>query len=49
MLAAADSLNLKMQGPPVPVTVDEVGQVIVGLDNRDTAGRPLGKRGVLGG
>ena len=48
MLAAAGSLNLKMQGPPVPVTVDDVGQVIVGLDNRDTAGRPMGKRGVLG-
>ena len=48
MLAAADSLNLKMQGPPAPVTVDEVGQVIVGLDNRDSAGRPTGKRGVLG-
>jgi hypothetical protein len=48
MLAAADSLNLKMHGPGVPVTVDEVGQVIVGLDNRDSAGRPQGKRGVLG-
>jgi hypothetical protein len=38
-----------MLGAPVPVTVDEVGQVIVGLDNRDSAGRPQGKRGVLGG
>ena len=48
LLAAADSLNMKMLGPPAPVTVDEVGQVIVGLDNRDSAGRPMGKRGVLG-
>src|SRR5439155_17361938 len=48
MLAAAGQLNLKMLGPPVPVTVDEVGQVIVGLDNRDSAGRPQGKRGALG-
>src|SRR5439155_3283087 len=48
MLAASGLLNFKMLGPPVPVTVDEVGQVIVGLDNRDTAGRPQGKRGVLG-
>jgi hypothetical protein len=48
MLAATDHLNFKMLGAPVPVTVDEVGQVIVGLDNRDTAGRPVGKRGVLG-
>jgi hypothetical protein len=28
--------------------VDEVGQVIVGRDNRDSAGRPEGKRGSLG-
>jgi hypothetical protein len=48
ILAASGQLNLKMLGPPVPVTVDEVGQVIVGLDNRDSAGRPQGKRGVLG-
>jgi Protein of unknown function (DUF1553)/Protein of unknown function (DUF1549)/Planctomycete cytochrome C len=48
MLAVSGYLNFKMLGPPVPVTVDEVGQVIVGLDNRDSAGRPQGKRGVLG-
>jgi Protein of unknown function (DUF1553)/Protein of unknown function (DUF1549)/Planctomycete cytochrome C len=48
ILAATGQLNLKMLGPPVAVTVDEVGQVIVGLDNRDSAGRPIGKRGVLG-
>jgi hypothetical protein len=49
ILAASGALNVKMQGPPVPVTVDEVGQVIVGLDNRDSAGRPVTKRGSLSG
>jgi mono/diheme cytochrome c family protein len=48
ILAASGNMNLKMLGAPVPVTVDEVGQVIVGLDNRDSAGRPQGKRGALG-
>ena len=38
-----------MFGPPVPVAPDETGLVIVGLDNRDAAGRPVGKRGSLGG
>jgi hypothetical protein len=38
-----------MLGSPVPVTVDEVGQTIVGLDNRDSAGRPVTKRASLGG
>lgn len=49
MLAANEQLNLKMLGSPVPVTVDEVGQTIVGLDNRDSAGRPVSKRASLGG
>jgi hypothetical protein len=48
MLAATDKLNLKMLGSPVPVTVDEVGQAIVGIDNRDSAGRPVSKRALLG-
>jgi len=48
ILAATGVLNFQMLGKPVPVTVDEVGQVIVGLDNRDTAGRPVSKRAVLG-
>ena len=43
MLAATDKLNFKMLGPPVPVTVDEVGQAIVGIDNRDSAG-PAGQQ-----
>ncbi len=48
MLAATGQINFQMLGPPAPVTVDEVGQVIVGLDNRDSAGRPVGKRGAVG-
>jgi hypothetical protein len=48
ILAASGSLNLQMLGKPVPVTVDEVGQVIVGLDNRDSAGRPVSKRAAIG-
>jgi len=48
ILAAAGVLNFQMLGKPVPVTVDEVGQVIVGLDNRDSAGRPVSKRAALG-
>ena len=49
ILAATGRLNPHMFGPPVPVAPDETGLVIVGLDNRDTAGRPVGKRGSLGG
>jgi mono/diheme cytochrome c family protein len=48
ILAASGSLDYQMLGKPVPVTVDEVGQVIVGLDNRDTAGRPISQRATLG-
>jgi mono/diheme cytochrome c family protein len=48
MLAASGVLNVQMYGSPVPVTPDETGLVIVGLDNRDTAGRPVGKRQSLG-
>jgi mono/diheme cytochrome c family protein len=49
ILAATGRLNRQMFGPPVPVTPDETGLVIVGRDNRDTAGRPVGKRASLGG
>jgi hypothetical protein len=48
MLAAAGALNSQMYGSPIPVTPDETGLVIVGRDNRDTAGRPVGKRESLG-
>ncbi len=48
VLAVSGLLNPKMSGPPVPVAPDEVGQIIVGADNRDSAGRPVGKRASIG-
>lgn len=48
ILVANGRLNTRMYGEPVPVTPDEAGQVIIGKDNRDGAGRPVGKRGALG-
>lgn len=48
ILFCAGVLSDKMHGSPAPVTVDEVGQVIVGNDNRDSAGRPEGARKSLG-
>src|SRR5262249_47026321 len=44
VLAVGGKLAPKMYGPPVPVTPDEVGQVIVCVDTRDTAGRPTGRK-----
>ncbi len=43
LLALTGKLSDKMFGPPVAVTPDEVGQIIVGVDTRDSAGRPTGK------
>ncbi len=37
-----------MFGPPIPVTPDDVAQIIVGVDTRDSAGRPTGKVVPLG-
>jgi len=48
VLAVAGKLSPKSFGPPVPVTPDEVGQIIVGVDTRDSAGRPAGKVVQLG-
>ncbi|MGE3818599.1 MAG: DUF1553 domain-containing protein, partial [Isosphaeraceae bacterium] len=48
VLFASGRLNTAMFGPPVPVSPDESGQVIVGIDNRDSAGRPTARRGSLG-
>ncbi len=48
ILAISGKLNLQMFGPPVPVMPDEVGQVVLGVDTRDTAGRPTGKKVTLG-
>jgi mono/diheme cytochrome c family protein len=43
MLAISERLAPKMYGPPVPVMPDEVGQIVLGVDTRDSAGRPTGK------
>ncbi len=48
ILFSSGALSDKMLGEPAPVTVDEVGQVIVANDNRDSAGRPEGTRKSLG-
>jgi mono/diheme cytochrome c family protein len=48
LLAASGELVAKRGGPPVPVAFDEVGQIVVGADNRDSAGRPKGALGSLG-
>jgi hypothetical protein len=43
ILQAAGNLNPKMFGAPVPVMIDVDGQIVVGVDTTDTAGRPTGK------
>ncbi|MBM3995611.1 MAG: DUF1553 domain-containing protein [Planctomycetes bacterium] len=44
VLSASGMLNVKAFGPPVPVTHDEVGQVVVGKDIRNPGdGTPMGK------
>jgi mono/diheme cytochrome c family protein len=48
LLAASGRLSPKMYGPPVPVTPDQVGQIVVGIDTRDSAGRPSDKVVPLG-
>ncbi|RUL83069.1 PSD1 and planctomycete cytochrome C domain-containing protein [Tautonia sociabilis] len=42
ILAVSGSLNRASFGPPVPVAPDEAGRIVVGRDNRDSAGRPSG-------
>lgn len=48
VLAVSGRLNLKQFGPSVPVAPDDTGQVVIGIDTRDTAGRPTGKKVDLG-
>lgn len=48
ILSVSGLLNAELFGPPVPVSPDEAGQVIVGKDTRDSAGRPTGKGGSVG-
>ena len=50
LLSVSGKLNVKPFGPPVPVTHDEVGQVVVGNDIRNPGdGTPMGKVASLGG
>lgn len=48
-LAVSGKLTPRLGGPPVPVTYSEEGQVIIGIDTRDTAGRQTGKHVSLEG
>jgi len=48
ILACSGALSDKMLGPPTPVAVDDVGQIVVGVDSRDSAGRPTDKFVALG-
>ena len=48
LLAINGRLSSKMFGPAVPVTPDDTGQIVVGVDTRDSAGRPSGKIVPLG-
>lgn len=43
LLAVSGKLNPKVGGAPVPVMYNEEGQVVIGIDTTDTAGRPTGK------
>lgn len=42
MLAVAGTLNRELYGPPIPVMSDDVGQIILGMANRDGAGYKKG-------
>jgi hypothetical protein len=48
ILETCGKLSRKRFGVPIPVTPDEVGQIVIGIDNRDTAGRPKGKLADMG-
>jgi hypothetical protein len=43
LLAVSGKLNAKVHGEPVPVMLTEEGQVVIGVDTMDTAGRQTGK------
>jgi len=48
ILSISGRLSNRMSGTPVPVAPDEVGQIVVAVDTRDSAGRPSGKTVALG-
>ncbi|MBL9154189.1 MAG: PSD1 domain-containing protein [Verrucomicrobiales bacterium] len=43
LLAVSGKLNAAVGGAPVPVMYNEEGQVVIGVDTTDTAGRQTGK------
>ncbi len=43
MLAVSGKLSPRLHGRPVPVMANEEGQVVLGIDTSDSAGRPSGK------
>ena len=43
LLAVSGQINDRVGGPPVPVMFSETGQVVLGIDTTDTAGRQTGK------
>ena len=49
MLSVSGKLNTRFFGPPVPVTPDDYGQIVIGADTRDAAGRFTGKKVGLNG
>ncbi len=49
LLAVSGKLNPKIGGEPVPVCLNEEGQVVIGIDTTDTAGRQTGKHIGLNG
>lgn len=48
LLHLSGNLSGKCYGPPIPITPDEVGQIVVGADTRDSSGRPTGATVDLG-
>ena len=48
ILAVSGKLVDKPFGKPVPVSPDDVGQIVLAVDTRDSAGRPSGKVEPLG-
>ena len=49
LLAVSGQINDHLGGPPVPVMFSETGQVVLGIDTTDSAGRQTGKYLALNG
>jgi len=44
VLSLSGNINLKLHGKPIPVTENDEGQVIIGVNTTDSANRPTGKQ-----